>query len=100
VVVRKFNFLCAFFSPYEADAKLVVDADRILTRPVAFQEFKAIAGRGSQIRQSASSVEVLKLPASDLEQIGREALPGFAFENGSGQFVPEALDHQKVCIII
>jgi hypothetical protein len=50
--------------------------------------------------QGNRRVQVLKLAAGNLEQIGREALCCFAFEGGSGQIVLEALDHNgQACII-
>ena len=45
MVIHNFYFMRVFALPGEADAPLVVDADAVLSRAVAFESFQAVAGR-------------------------------------------------------
>jgi len=44
MVVRDFNLLCITFTPDEADAPLIVDADAMLAFTVSAQRFQVIPG--------------------------------------------------------
>jgi hypothetical protein len=66
----------------------------VLSCPATLQRFQPIAWRGTKVLQGSRRVQILKFAASDLEQIGREALCRLAFEGCTGQIVLEALDHK------
>jgi hypothetical protein len=49
MIVRDFDFVRIATTPNKADAPLVVNANRILTSPIAFQLFETISGRRPQV---------------------------------------------------
>jgi hypothetical protein len=100
VVVGKLDAGWTLLGPDEADAELIVHADRVLALAVALEGLQSIARRGSQILQRHGRLEVLKLSARNLEQIGRKALLGFALEGCFSLRVFEAPDHKTVCIML
>jgi hypothetical protein len=57
VVVDDLDTGWTSFPPRKADSPLVIDADRILPRPLALQWLKAIPGRDAKIAQRPSLVE-------------------------------------------
>lgn len=50
--------------PLEADAPLIVDADAVLTLPVALQYLKSIAGQGGKICEFHSCFQAVQPEAS------------------------------------
>jgi hypothetical protein len=56
VVVDDLDICGAAVRPDEADSKLIVDPDRILSLAIAGQSFEAIAWRRSQIAQVGSRI--------------------------------------------
>ena len=76
MIVHELSVVGAAFAPGEADAELVVDADRPLTAPVIRQWVQAVAARLSQIIDLRGGVESLEPTTSDTDKIGREALAG------------------------
>jgi hypothetical protein len=81
------------FPPNEADSPLVVDANRILTRPVALQGFKAIAWRSPKIAKSPRLVEETQLAQRGDLHVEREPATSAARPNQSCFVVNEALNH-------
>ena len=61
-------------APDEADAPLIVDADRVLAFPISFQRVKAIARRNFQIGQSSGQVHVFKFSDRPSGDVRRKAL--------------------------
>src|SRR5674476_124464 len=57
VVVGDLNLVCAAVGPDEADAVLIVDADRVLAGTVADELFQAVAGWHPQAVQFCGGVE-------------------------------------------
>ena len=49
MVIHNFYVMRVFALPAETNAPLVIDADAVLTRAVAFESFKAVAGWQHQI---------------------------------------------------
>jgi hypothetical protein len=49
-------------TPDEADAPLVIDANAVRSRAVAFQQFKVVSWRHAKIPQPQRPVQVQKLP--------------------------------------
>jgi hypothetical protein len=62
----------ASFAPVETDAPLVVDADRILTPPLALQRLQAISRRRAQIAQCVRLIDQAQLPQRDRLDVGRQ----------------------------
>jgi hypothetical protein len=48
--------------PDEADAPLVIDANAVRPRAIAFQQFKLVSGRHAKIPQPQCPMQVQKLP--------------------------------------
>jgi hypothetical protein len=61
VIVHNLDVFGATRGPAKAHAKLVIDANTVLARTIAFQRFQAIAGRDSQIIQSARDFQLSQL---------------------------------------
>jgi hypothetical protein len=57
VVVRDLNVIGIAISPNETDSELVINPNAVLTFPIPFQFFQAIAWRHSQIVQCRGAVE-------------------------------------------
>jgi len=62
VIVDDLDVVCVSVSPPKADAPLIVDADAVLPLSVAAQCLEPIAGRGGQILDDASAVQIQELP--------------------------------------
>jgi len=78
VVVDNFDLMGIFFKPEEADTPLVIDPNTILPSAVAFEGFKVIAGRVSQVCQPSGGVKHSELSARNGEYVCRKALGGLA----------------------
>lgn len=93
VVVDDFDLLGVGASPAEADAPSVIDADGVLTAPVAAERLEAIARRHREKGQFEGRVDEL--------QLNQRALPGLAEHTTRaagdpqlfGVAVSEAFDH-------
>jgi hypothetical protein len=79
--------------PYEADAPLLVDADAVLTRPVAFQRFEAIVRRHGEIAEQLGVVEHPKFPECGLLNILWQDAAEPALPDGLGFGGSKANDH-------
>jgi hypothetical protein len=51
VVIDDFDIACVLVFPSETYSKLVVDSDAVLASSIAFQCFKAVAGRELQFAE-------------------------------------------------
>jgi len=49
MIVDNLHILSTCGRPAKADAELVVYADAVLTRPIAFQGLKPVAGRNAEV---------------------------------------------------
>jgi len=65
VIINYLNVKRITITPNETDAILVVDADTVLTLPIAFQSFKVIPWKDRQITQSMGCVQLHKLTLRD-----------------------------------
>ena len=84
----------ASFGPAKADAKLVVDADAVLTRTVAFKRPQSVPGWYTQVVESARDLQLTKLAPGDLLDLLESFDPtsnGECFCIG----VLERLDHSR-----
>jgi hypothetical protein len=64
VVVDDLDIVGIASLPSEADAPLVVDANAVLAPAVALERLPLIAGRGRQVLENSSAVQIEQLPAS------------------------------------
>ena len=74
MVVAEFNIMGIAISPNEADAPLIVDADAVLSRAIAFQGFQAVAGRQGQVAQFARANKLRELPQGHALNLRRQAV--------------------------
>jgi hypothetical protein len=75
VVIHDFDILCTPRGPDEADAKLIVNANAVLSPATAGQGFQAIAGRYPQIVQDLGPFELLELSPSDRLDVSKTLDP-------------------------
>jgi|HubBroStandDraft_6_1064221.scaffolds.fasta_scaffold176413_2 hypothetical protein len=61
MIVGNFDFEGVAAPPNEADSPLIVDANAVLSLPIAAQGFEPIARRGCQIAEVGGSVELPEL---------------------------------------
>jgi hypothetical protein len=93
MVISHFDVGWSFGRPSEANPELVVDPDRILSLAVPLERFQSVAWWQPQVAQIDGGIEIAKLAARDLDQIGRKAFRAFALEDGFRGAVLEAFDH-------
>jgi hypothetical protein len=65
----------------------------MLARSIAFEGFKSIAWRCTEIGKQMRGVQKTELASSDFDQIGGETFADHAIECVFRQRVPETLDH-------
>jgi hypothetical protein len=92
VVVHDFDVNRTDAGPDKADAPLVIDADAVLTLPIAFQRFKAVARRSLQEIQRLSCFQLGKFALCGWRE-RLESLRALAFVQRLGVFALERLDH-------
>jgi len=56
MIIHDLDILGAAGTPHEADAPLVVDADRMLTKPISLQRFEPVARRRTQVVQGPDRI--------------------------------------------
>jgi len=79
-------------SPPEAKAELVIDPNRMLSRPIAFQGLEMIARRYPKVAQAACDFELPQLASGRSLDI-REASDPLTFGYRLGVFIPKRGDH-------
>ena len=94
MIVNDFNVCGPEFSPYEANAPLIIDADAVLTLSIIFQRLKVVAGRGLQEGQCLRRVELRQFAFGDLGE-GLEPTWALSFVECLGVSTPERLDHLR-----
>ena len=73
VVIRDFDVRRALAGPAETHAPLLVDANTVLTFPIAAQGFETVRGRQSKIGQLLRSDQPLKPQSRPALNVGRKA---------------------------
>src|SRR6185295_14899808 len=96
VVVDDFDLVCIAFTPHEAYPPLIIDADRILSAPLAFQRFQPIGRRRPQIVALARIVQQTKLAQCRRLNVRRQPAALLARPNRRGRVVTETDDHREV----
>jgi hypothetical protein len=61
VVIGNFNVVHVAVSPEEADAPLLIDADAVLTRAVAAEDFEVVAWRETKVFKFGCVIEIEEL---------------------------------------
>ena len=80
-------------APPEADSPRVVDANTVLTDPIAAQLLQPIPRRDAQVIQRDRGVDLSQFAQHDAVQRARQAPHGLTVEQALGIAVGEALDH-------
>jgi hypothetical protein len=92
MVVGNFDIKNIAVCPPEAHAPLVVDADAVLARTVAFERFEPVAGWALQKRQACRAVQLRQFALRRaLERT--EALGRMACKQCLGVFATESFNH-------
>ena len=81
--------------PAKADAPLIVDANTVLARAVAFELFESVAGRHTQVLQLLGGINEANLAEHEPEQVGREPPDALPLRQALGVPIREALDHPE-----
>jgi hypothetical protein len=76
-----------------ATPPLIVDADAMLSAPIAVQRFKTVARRNEQIFNSFGRVDGEKLRSRPALNLARKNLDRIAGKRRSSAFVGEGPDH-------
>ena len=58
MIIHDFDVFGSGVCPPEAQTKLIIDTDAVLSRPIAFERFQSIAGRYAQVLQSTCDLEL------------------------------------------
>ena len=97
MVVHDLNIGGANFSPDEANARLIIDADAVLTLPVVFQCLKVIPRWCLQEIQCLRGVKLREFPLGDLGQ-SPETTRVLALIQRQGVLSLERLDHIRLVL--
>lgn len=81
--------------PAEAHAPLIIDANAMLSRPIAPELLEPIPRRHAEILELFRSVEHDELPEHRAMQIARKATDPFPREQALRVAIGEALDHPE-----
>jgi hypothetical protein len=87
VVIDDFNLIRSILLPYKANAKLIVDADTMLTSPVSSQRFQHISRRLAEIVQTGSRIHPVEFP------------PGYAFNAAPSPVCPQLSKFRSIVVL-
>jgi hypothetical protein len=93
VVINDFYIVRVAIAPGEADAPPIVDANTVLTRPVARQPLQAVSRRDSQILDCLCGMDKDQLPVGSPLQVRGQAPGAFSAEDTFGFGVGETAYH-------
>lgn len=79
--------------PLEANTPLVVDANTVLSAPIAAQSFQAICWRHAQILQCLRPIQHTQLAQRDLLNVGGQSARPLAVENFLRLWILETANH-------
>ena len=80
------------FGPREANPPLVIDADAVLTLPVAFERFQPVAGQSCKVFQTRGCIQSVKTKLGLSGKTGKFPDP-LAIYEAFGLAIPVADDH-------
>jgi hypothetical protein len=92
MIIHNLDIKCASVIPAEADSPSSVDTNAVLSDPVAFQRYEAVAGRYGQIMQSPRTVQIEQFPPRRLFE-RHETRDLCVIEQALSIFALEGLDH-------
>ena len=100
MVIRDFDFPCIPLVPFEADAILAIDSDRVLSSPISGESVESIRRRG-QLAGVRGRVDLVELRARlGPEDAGKFSAGPFrirSFEDRPRFPIPEGPDHVSQC---
>jgi hypothetical protein len=96
MVVSDFDVFGITFAPYEADAPLVVDSNRVLPSAIVFKSFEPEAWP-FELGQRRCSVQETELAQRDALE-GLESPDALLAEQPFRVLVPEAPDHRAIIL--
>ena len=86
--------------PYEADTKLIVDANAVFSTSVACQPLKSVARRYAKVAQNGSGIELVELSPRYSPYCLRTYPPGrsggASIEDILGSTIPVRHDHRSI----
>jgi hypothetical protein len=94
VIIDDLNIKCVSSFKPEADAPLIIDANAVLSQPVAVQGFQPVAWRHSQVIHTTGNLQLSELSpgyGSDVNESPDTLAPG----QGLGLGAPERPDHAQ-----
>jgi len=74
---------------------LIIDADAVLTSPLALQPFQVVPSWDTQVVQPVSRIEHTESPQGCSLQIGRPSSDGLSLEQPRRLAVAEGADHEQ-----
>ena len=81
MIIYNFDVVRVAAAPPKTDAPLAIDADAVLTFPIAFERFQSIARRNEQILQTNGRVQETQLRQGDFLNVLRQSAGKFAIPN-------------------
>src|SRR5882757_2366359 len=94
MIVDDFDVLRSCTRPAKADSPLVVDADRMLSRPVVFQSLKTVGRWDPQCAKRRRGMQHPELATCDRKYVGRKAFRALPVKHRFRHPVLEALDQR------
>ena len=95
MVVDDLDVMCVPVLPAKADAPLIVDANAVLARAVAFELFESVAGRDTQVLELLGGIDEAELTEHESKEAGREPSDVLPLKHALRVPVREALDHPE-----
>jgi len=92
VVIHDFKLIGVPLAPRKTNPPLVIDADAVLTLPIAFEAFQAVSWQRRERPEIRRCVEHVQFPKA-LALDGLEPANGFSTEEALGISASEGPDH-------
>jgi hypothetical protein len=96
MIVHKLDVVSVPFTPAEADAPLVVDANAVLTGSVAFQRLQPVARRYPQGFQRSGGMNLDELSIGSALEVARHTARVGTAEDQFRALAAKALDHVPI----
>ena len=94
MIIHDFDVVRIRILPPKADSPLIVDADTVLPRAIAFQLLKSVAWRDAEVVECLGGIHGNQLPKHHPSQLCGVPPHWLAAEQARGISVGEALDHR------
>lgn len=96
VVIDDLDLGRTHLRPTEADAKLIVDPDRMLSGPVLSERMQPVARRCPQVIESSGGVDLTEFATRRDQDRRRHSLGMSAVEDGFRCIVRKAMDRHRM----